>query len=146
MVVALVAIIFIARVIVVPSDFGVGEKGYMYGWHRKANEDEWKAFKVKFKNRDFCKDCHVSEYDSVMKSPHSIINCENCHGPAYEHPEEPPKLIINKEREHCLRCHSRLPYKQTERADIKGIIPDNHNPDIECVSCHNPHSPKGDAL
>lgn len=146
-VLALVGIIFIARLIIVPSDFGVWEKGYMYGWHRKANEDEWKAFpEVKFKTRQYCKDCHTDEFSLIMNSPHSIINCENCHGLAILHPEEPQKLSIDRTRQHCLRCHSRLPYKGTQRASIKGIIPDNHNPDIECAICHNPHNPKGDAL
>jgi hypothetical protein len=45
-VLALAGMILIARIFVVPEDFGIHEKGYMYGWYRKANEEEWKAFKV----------------------------------------------------------------------------------------------------
>ena len=41
------ALILIARVFLVPQDFGIHERGYMFGWYRKANEEEWKALKVK---------------------------------------------------------------------------------------------------
>ena len=142
-VLALIALIFALRPVIVPPDFGTYEAGYMYGWHSRANEDYWKAFKIKFRTRDYCKDCHTTEHSSIMNSPHSIINCENCHGLAIDHPESPPKLSIDRRREHCLRCHALLPYKQTGRALIKGIVPEEHNPGIECVSCHNPHSPIG---
>jgi hypothetical protein len=58
-----------------------------------------------------------------------------------EHPDNPPKLTIDKSREQCLRCHAYLPYPTSGRAVIRGIDPDNHNPGIECISCHNPHNP-----
>jgi hypothetical protein len=50
-VLGIVALILIARVFLVPKDFGVGERGYMYGWHRAGNQEEWKNFKVKFMAR-----------------------------------------------------------------------------------------------
>jgi predicted CXXCH cytochrome family protein len=138
---ALVALMFLVRPLIVPKDFGVWESGYMYGWHRKSNEQDWKNFKVKYMTREYCKGCHADKYETIMGSPHAIIQCENCHGPAIDHPADPPKLAINKKREFCLRCHAWLPYQQTNRARIPGIDPDGHNPGIECVSCHNPHSP-----
>jgi len=140
-VLAIVAGIFLARPFIVPADFGVHESGYMYGWYRKGNEEDWKNFKIKFKTREYCKDCHPETYSSVMKSPHSIIHCENCHGLAADHPEDPAKLSVPRQREHCLRCHSALPYPSTGRASIRGIDPDEHNTGVECVSCHSPHSP-----
>lgn len=142
-VLALVALTFAARAFVVPPDFGAHEKGYMYGWYRKGNEAEWKAFKVKHQTRSYCEGCHTEEYSLIMKSPHGIINCENCHGPARDHPEAPLKLGIDKSRALCLRCHGYLPYKSTGREMIKGISPEEHNPDVECVSCHSPHNPLG---
>jgi len=140
-VIALVAVMLIARAIVVPADFGVQEQGYMYGWHRKGDEDFWKQFKVKYRGRDYCKDCHAENYEMIMQTPHAIIECENCHGPAVEHPSEPAKLEISKSREQCLRCHAKLPYTQTGRALIRGIDNDEHNPGMDCVMCHNPHHP-----
>jgi len=141
LVIGLVVLVLIVRQFLVPKDFGIGERGYMYGLHRKSNEEEWKAFKVKYKSEEYCKDCHNDKYASIMQTPHAIIQCENCHGPALDHPTDPPKLPIDRSRAQCLRCHYPLPYPTSGRSNIRGIDPDKHNPDIECVMCHNPHKP-----
>jgi predicted CXXCH cytochrome family protein len=138
-VLGLAAIIFVARTFVVPKDFGIHERGYMYGWYRQGNVEEWKAFTVKYQGKGFCKDCHAEEEKNLLSSPHKIIECENCHGPALEHPSEPPKLSIDRARGLCLRCHAHLAYPTSQRSDLKGIDPDQHNPRLECVGCHNPH-------
>ena len=141
-VIGIVSIILVARALVVPDDFGVHERGYMYGWHRKGNEEDWKKFKIKYRGAEYCGNCHEEKYQTIQRSPHAIITCENCHGPAIDHPsEDRPKLDINKKREHCLRCHTYLNYPTSDRRLIRGIDPEGHNPGIECVMCHNPHSP-----
>jgi hypothetical protein len=141
-VIALVIFILLVRAIYVPKDFGTGERGYMYGFHRKSNEDDWKAFKVKYKfDNEYCELCHTDKYQSISNTPHAIINCENCHGPALDHPEDPPKLTINKTKEQCLRCHYPLAYPTSGRSKIRGIDPEQHNPGVDCVMCHNPHKP-----
>jgi hypothetical protein len=144
-IIGIVVLILLARLMYVPKDFGIGTRGYMYGWHRAANEEEWKAFKVKYLGREYCKDCHSDKYASIMKTPHRIIECENCHGPANDttgdHPSEQRlKLIIDKTPEQCLRCHFPLPYPTSGRSKIRSIDPEKHNPDSECTSCHNPHN------
>ncbi len=138
---AVVVIILIARQFLVPKDFGIHERGYMYGWYRKGNEEDWKKITVKYKSEEYCKDCHNDKYESIMQTPHAIIQCENCHGPAMDHPSDPPKLKIDKSRELCLRCHYPLPYPTSGRANIRGIDPEKHNPGVECSMCHNPHKP-----
>ena len=135
----IVGLILVARTMVVPKDFGVHERGYMYGWYRKANEEEWKAFKVKYQGKEYCQTCHAEEEQQVNASRHKTIECENCHGPAVEHPADPQKLILDRSRELCLRCHTYLSYPTSKRSEIKGIDPDQHNPGGECVGCHNPH-------
>ena len=140
-VVGMVVLILLVRMVYVPKDFGVHEQGYMYGWHRKANEEDWKAFKVKYQGKEYCKDCHSEKFNSIGKTPHRIIQCENCHGPAVDHPSDPPKLDIDRSREQCLRCHYPLPYPTSDRAKIRGIDPEQHNPGVECSQCHNPHKP-----
>lgn len=134
-----VAIILAARLLIVPKDFGIHERGYMYSWYRKASEEDWKNFKVKYQGRDYCQDCHGEQFQHLRTSPHTIIECENCHGPALDHPSDPQKLPINRGRELCLRCHTTLPYPTSKRAEIKGIDPDAHNPGLECSGCHDPH-------
>ncbi|MEJ2182970.1 MAG: cytochrome c3 family protein [Nitrospirota bacterium] len=140
-VIAFVCIILLARVFVVPKDFGIGERGFMYGWHRKGAEDFWRNFKVKYQTREYCEGCHAQKYETIMASPHAIIQCENCHGPAVDHPVKPEKLTIDRRRDLCLRCHAYLPYPTSGRRVIPPINNDEHYPDTECVQCHNPHSP-----
>lgn len=138
---AAVGLILVARAFMVPEDFGAQETGYMYGWHRKSNEQQWKDVKVKFKGREYCKDCHSEQYDLIATTPHVMINCENCHGPALDHPQQPAKLDKNTDRALCLRCHAALPYKGSGRMNVRGIEDDKHNPGAKCVDCHNPHKP-----
>ena len=140
-VIAVIALILVARYYYVPKDFGVGERGFMYGYHRAGNEDEWKDYKVKYQSKDYCKDCHPDKIESINKSRHSIIQCENCHGPAVDHPADPLKLSIDRSRNQCLRCHTRLSYPLSDRGKIRGIDPETHNPENECADCHNPHNP-----
>jgi hypothetical protein len=131
-----------ARFILVPSDFGAHERGYMYGWHRKSNEAEWKAVTVKYQTCKVCIPCHKDKYNDIKDSPHSSISCENCHGPNLDHPHNQKTVEVNRSRSLCLRCHTRLPYNGTLRGSIKGVNPDTHYHQAECVMCHYPHNPK----
>jgi Cytochrome c3 len=144
-VLAVVALILLAQYIIVPKDFGIGERGYMYGWHRKGNEADWKAVKVKYKTSEYCKGCHRDKYDDIKSSPHAAIMCEDCHGPALDHPNDPPTLTIDYSRELCVRCHFYLPYQTSGRGKIRGINPETHHPEAECTMCHYPHNPKREA-
>lgn len=142
----IVALILAARALYVPKDFGVHERGYMYGWYRKGNEEDWKKIKVKYMGAEYCKDCHADRYDSIKGTPHKNIQCENCHGPAGNetsdhYSEDRPRLDIDKSRALCLRCHFPLAYPTSGRSKIRGIDPEKHNPDVECSTCHNPHNP-----
>ena len=138
---AVIALTLFVRPFIVPSDFGVGDRGFMYSYHRLSNDDEWKAIKVKYLSNEYCKECHEDQYESNMASKHNIIQCENCHGAAIDHPEDPEMLVIDTSRKLCIRCHSYLPYPDNPRGDINGIDPEEHNVDEECVMCHDPHEP-----
>lgn len=136
---ALVALILVARFFLVPEDFGIHDQGYMYGWYRKANVDEWQAIPTKYRGAEYCKACHDPIARKILSAGHKIIVCENCHGPALEHPAKPPKLTMDKSRGLCLRCHAALPYPTSPRGALKGVDPERHNPGLECVLCHKPH-------
>jgi predicted CXXCH cytochrome family protein len=138
----LIALVLVAREFLVPADFGIGSRGYMYGWHRAGNEQEWKQVKVKFRTTEYCKTCHRDKYDEIKQSPHAAIICEDCHGPAMDHPSYPKTLTINRSRELCIRCHARLNYPTSDRGRLKGIDPATHNQGLECVTCHWPHDPR----
>jgi predicted CXXCH cytochrome family protein len=140
-----------ARLIIVPS-FEAVNGDYRYQWHRVSNEQFWKDFTVKYKGDSYCKDCHADQTVKVAASVHAKVHCENCHGAAFNHPEHPKKLYVEKGRGLCLRCHSSLPYRPVAYNELpveeirpqpvttlKMINADEHNPDMECVSCHDPH-------
>lgn len=141
-----VALLLLARAAVVPSDFGVNGRNFTYGFYRKGNVSDWKAFKVKYKGKDYCQECHEDKVAENMSSPHKIIQCENCHGPAIDHPDNPEKLAIDRSRDLCLRCHAALPYPHSNRGELPGIDPNEHNPEQACVECHNPHNPNLEAM
>lgn len=147
-IVGIVVLILVARALIVPEDFGSQERGYMFGFHRKANEDDWKHFEVKYAGSDECSMCHHDKYEMISNSYHSIIRCENCHGPAKAHIESVMKgdakpLLPEKhtERELCLRCHAILPYMNSQRINLRGVDPEKHNPGVNCKDCHVAHNP-----
>ena len=141
-----VALILIARAVVVPDDFGVHDhrpdgKNFTFGFYRAGAVDDWKSFTVKYKGTQLCAECHDDEAEAHLSSKHHIIQCENCHGPALDHPDNPETLPINRSRGLCLRCHADLGYSNNPRSNIPGIDPEEHNPGEECADCHNPHKP-----
>ena len=136
LVLALVAIILIARTFLIAKDFGIHDAGYMYGWYRQSNVEDWKKVTVKYQGRESCAGCHSAQAQKLDAAKHKDIECENCHGPALSHPADPPKLAVDRSRELCLRCHTRLLYPTSQRSQIKGIDPDRHNAGLQCVLCH----------
>jgi hypothetical protein len=140
-VLAIAALFLIARLIIVPSDFGIHDQGYMFGFHRLGNEAEWKAEPVMYMGTDYCAGCHEDKAERHGGSSHYMIQCENCHGPGAGHPDEIKRIEAETQRGLCLRCHAALPYPDSGRAVIPGIEPDEHYPGNDCVYCHNPHDP-----
>lgn len=139
--IGVVVLALIARQFLVPSDFGVHGKSFTYSFYRLGNIEEWQNFTVKYRGQAICADCHEENSSEHAKSKHAVIQCENCHGPALDHPDKPEKLVIERDRALCLRCHASLPYPTSLRASLPAIDPQNHNPDMVCIECHNPHKP-----
>lgn len=140
-VIAIVVLILLFRMIYVPDDFGVHDRGYTFGYHRISNEQEWKDYPAKYKDSTYCNECHDDKVEELSSASHEMIPCENCHGAAFGHPDNPEKLTIDRSRDLCIRCHSALYMPSSDRNDIPGIDPAEHNADIECSECHNPHNP-----
>lgn len=133
------------RKIIAPS-FAATNGDYRYQWHRVANEQEWKTYKIKYQGSASCSDCHSEQCEKIGASMHAKIQCENCHGPAIDHPDKPAKLPIDRGRGLCLRCHASLPYRPLVYAELpkktvqlKMQNPEEHNAGMECVTCHDPH-------
>lgn len=143
--IGVVAAIFVARLFLVPDDFGVHGDNFTYNYYRLSNIQEWKDFPVKYQGRDSCAECHKDNVRTVRRSPHRRLECENCHGPAVNHPDIVANLPTNIGREHCLRCHAFLDYPSTPRAEVPTISNRMHYRRRECVECHDPHDPSEDA-
>lgn len=139
----LVSGLLVVRHFYVPDDFGVQGESFTYNFHRAGSVDEWKKFPVKYhgEGKKYCAECHEDQYESNTASKHGLIQCENCHGPALGHPDDPETLTIDRSRELCLRCHAQLVYPTSQRSEIPGIDPEEHNVGSECSECHNPHNP-----
>lgn len=138
---ALVGVLLLARSFLIPDHFGAHDSGYIYGFHRLGNEQEWREEPMRYRSAADCGECHP-QTKSLAASPHLVIACQNCHGPALDHPDAPPLLAIDTGRDLCLRCHFRLPYPSSRRGDLPGILPETHYPGENCVSCHDPHRPE----
>lgn len=142
--IGVVAAILIARLFLVPADFGVHGRNFTYGFHRLSNIEEWKEFPVKYQGREYCFDCHRRNVRTLDASPHAPVECENCHGPGVGHPDVVAALPINTSRDLCLRCHADLGYPDSAREKQVPQINDRmHMRRKDCVECHNPHDPKG---
>ncbi len=143
---AIIALVLLARSAVVPKDFGVhghraDGKNFTFSFHRLGAIDDWKKFKVKYRGKEYCEECHEEKVAENMSSKHRVIQCENCHGPAVDHPDDPESLAIDRSRDLCLRCHAYLPYPGSHRSEMAAIDPAEHNPGEACADCHNPHHP-----
>ncbi len=138
--IAVVASVLVARIFLVPEDFGVHGASFTYNFYRASNVQEWKDFPAKYDARERCKRCHSENVAEHAASGHAVIQCQNCHGPAIGHPKEVEKLHVNGSRELCLRCHQALPYPSSQRASLPGIDGATHNARFECRRCHNPHN------
>jgi len=143
--IAFIALVLLARYILVPKDFGVQGQGgsFTYNFHRASNVQEWKDFPIKYLGKEVCVECHTENGEKLASSPHTVIECENCHGPGLDHPEteNPETMNIDRSRALCLRCHADLSYPESNRSLIPGIDPNEHNVDSECVECHDSHNP-----
>jgi predicted CXXCH cytochrome family protein len=138
---AAIILILLIRQLMVPDDFGIHGKNFTYGYHRLGNIEEWKNFPVKYSGGKTCLECHPENTTDIVSSRHKNIQCENCHGPATGHPDNTESLPIERDRQLCLRCHAILAYPTSQRAAIKGITSEDHNPELFCGECHNPHRP-----
>lgn len=133
--VILVALLIIARSILIPSDFG------KYGHYRAAAVEEIISQKQKYAGHEVCGECHDEMVEIKSHGYHKNVACEVCHGPAAAHAEDPGSVEIRipRGRGYCPLCHEYLPSRPT---GFPQIVSASHNPLKPCITCHNPHDPK----
>jgi cytochrome c553 len=74
---------------------------------------------------------------------HRNTKCEVCHGAAREHPVDGPLPKPVDAIKLCTVCHEAMPGRPATQPQI--VIaehPIQHDGALQCLTCHNPHSPK----
>jgi hypothetical protein len=125
----------VARLFLVPSDFGV------VGHYRASSVIQNAERQINYAGSLACADCHDREVSLKQSGYHKGVACETCHGPVASHTQDPEKIkpYVPKARSHCLLCHEYQPSRPT---GFPQVVADSHNPVKPCITCHQPHYPK----
>lgn len=137
--VVIVMSFLVARTYLVPKSFGA------YGHYRGDSVAEIAALPIHFAGEEDCLECHAGVDEIKIRSRHAPVRCEVCHGPASEHAADPALNSITEIEDAvglCLRCHELNPTRPPEFPQVDSA---EHRPGIDCIGCHDPHSPKEEA-
>ncbi len=133
--IVIIALFVFVRGFMVPSSFG------QYGRFRGDALGEIASKPVHYAGKKSCVDCHDKRVEEVNNSKHASQSCETCHGPSQNHVDDPsvvPPLKMGS-NEWCLKCHSSNPSRPKA---FPQVVASKHNPEVNCVECHNPHHPE----
>ena len=133
----LVAIVLLARFVVLPTSFFSAKP------HQAAKVEREMAKPLHYAGAGSCQKCHEEQSSAKYSGFHRNISCENCHGPSLQHAldDKSAKPRLTKERDFCLACHA---YDRTRPNGFPQIDPQEHNARKQCVRCHEPHNPAAD--
>ena len=140
--------------------FFTADSFYRYGHYRGNSVAEIASDKPKYTSPQSCRSCHAERYAEWSQGVHNsadigkVVKCEVCHGAAgrrdvrgmFQHsatgPDHPNnvKLIVPTDTtELCTRCHEKLAARPVAQ---RQIVVATHAGTQQCMTCHNPHSPK----
>lgn len=133
--VVFIGFFILLRQSLIPDSFG------KYGHYRANAIEENKISTSYYKGEEDCTSCHQDLYDLKYSDLHSEVRCESCHSPKidiYTDCEVMPP-IVEGTIEFCAICHA------TNSGRLKTGVPQldfkEHEPDKNCIDCHNPHAP-----
>lgn len=116
---------------------------YQFGDYRGDAVIEEAAYSPQFRGAAYCQECHGERHMEWTAGVHRSVKCEVCHGPAREHPATGPLPKPDNTIKLCTVCHEAMPTRPATQPQI--VIaehPVKHDGDLQCLTCHNPHSPK----
>jgi cytochrome c553 len=134
------AFLFIA---IVGRNYVVDPSYYRFGDYRGDAVVELAAGSPQFRGAAFCQACHAERHTEWTAGAHQSVKCEVCHGPAREHPADGPLPKPDDTIKLCTLCHEAMPGRPTAQPQI--VIAEHpvpHDGALQCLTCHNPHSPK----
>lgn len=128
-----------AVVAVVAKSYFTVDSFYRYGHYRADSVPEIAADEPKYQGPDTCLDCHEDRHVEWTAGRHKVVICEVCHGPAGEHPVTGILPIPDDTVRLCTLCHEAMPARPAAQPQI---VVAEHAGEVQCITCHNPHSPR----
>jgi cytochrome c553 len=136
----LAALLFLA---VIGRNYVLDSSYYRFGDYRGDAVVEAAAGQPQFRGAAYCQACHADRHTEWNASVHRSVKCEVCHGPAREHPAAGPLPKPDDTIKLCTLCHEAMPGRPAAQPQIVvAEHPIKHDGALQCVTCHNPHSPK----
>ena len=138
----------------------VDKSFYQFGHYRGAAVAEIAHDKPKYQGTEFCRSCHAAPYAAWSTGVHNrpligkTVKCEVCHGAgggrdaeqdyvnATTGPIHPANLKLTVPRDTravCTLCHERIVGRPVQQAQV---VTQDHAASVQCILCHNPHSPR----
>lgn len=116
---------------------------YQFGNYRGDAVKEIAADTPQFRGASYCQACHAERHAEWTAGVHRNVKCEVCHGAAREHPATGPLPKPEDTIKLCTLCHEAMPTRPAAQPQIVvAEHPVPHEGALQCVTCHNPHSPK----
>ncbi len=122
-----------ARSYFVPDSF------YVFGPYRADSVREIAAGTPKFKGPVYCQACHEERHVEWSAGVHKAVKCEVCHGAAGDHPANGKLPVPTETVKLCTLCHEAMPTRPVTQPQI---VVAEHAGTEQCITCHNPHSPR----
>ncbi|MFQ6005581.1 MAG: hypothetical protein ACE5OQ_08750, partial [Woeseia sp.] len=136
----LAAFLFLA---VTARNYVLDPSYYEFGYYRGDSVIELAAGEPQFRGATYCQACHAARHTEWTTGPHGSVKCEVCHGAAREHPADGPLPIPDDTIRLCTVCHEAMPTRPAAQPQIVvAEHPFRHEGALQCITCHNPHSPK----
>jgi predicted CXXCH cytochrome family protein len=119
---------------------------YQFGNYRGDSVVEATGETPKYRGAAYCQGCHSERHAEWTAGRHGGVQCEACHKAAGAHPGagalERPENSIRL----CTLCHEAMPGRPAAQPQIVvAEHPFKHEGDLQCTTCHNPHSPSAGA-
>jgi predicted CXXCH cytochrome family protein len=133
----------VAVLAVIGRNYVLDPSYYQFGAYRGDAVIEIAAGAPQFRGAAYCETCHAVRHTEWTAGVHRKVKCEVCHGPAREHPADGPLPIPDDTMKLCTICHEAMPGRPAAQPQI--VIAEHpvpHDGVLQCLTCHNPHSPK----
>lgn len=132
-------IFFLLAAAVAAKSYFTADSFYRYGHYRADSVTEIAAGKPVHRGPDYCQACHTNRHAEWSVGVHKVVKCEICHGPAREHPANGKLPIPTDTVKLCTLCHEAMPPRPAAQPQIEVS---QHAGTQQCITCHNPHTPR----